>query len=375
MNFLLPVLLNSQDMVSSQTFTTKYGELWGFYTYFGSNLETKYGMWEHYGLNSTEYEVDKLGNIIDVNFNTYPANYTENNWVIVVNKSDPESSAWVASYVWSDSVWISHSVALFDSQNEYVGVYTIDMILNFINSILSTRSSQVSNTVILYAVETDSEAVIGTSKKGIQLFSIDEQTNQATRPLTITELGTFNAAREIGLFSVAIQKAKYSLKTLPDYYELSVVDAQNGITYLVAVKKITWRSVNWSLIQFLDESDVYLPIKRTNLTTIIGVCATVGCSMLVGMLLAYWITRDLSRITLDLNKLKDFHFASVYKGRNNSIKTSNIKEIFQIQSSFHAMVEAFAKSLAINNSIKKGNGSIVSSLPYTNQQVEASRQL
>ncbi|RKP19935.1 hypothetical protein ROZALSC1DRAFT_28516 [Rozella allomycis CSF55] len=355
---LFPQLSFNVENVITQTFTTNAGELWGFYTYLERRNDyksRKYSMWEHYGLNYTEYDVDKELNILNINYQSNQLNYTDGTWVLMVNKSNEADIAWSTVYVWQEIAWLTNSVPIYDNSSECIGVCSTDMDLHFINSILSARIRSVKQPTVLYVIESSAEFVIGTSHDNTDMFYRDPILNISTRPFTAREKSNI----EIGSFDTLIKSKGFNFTTLPDDYTDTCFDVKSNTYFYVTTKKIKWRNFEWTVVQFLEKSSVYLTINKATVDSLISVAITVCVSILVGFVFSHWISRDIKRITSDLKKLAEFHFSSVYKGRNNSVNTSNVKEIFEIQSAFHSMVTAFAKTLATNQSLLKG--SVISS--------------
>jgi hypothetical protein len=347
-------LFYNKDLVTTQTFTSYTGELWGYYAYRpnASNPEAvTYLQWRSEGLNYTEYTVDANSNIVSLNYNDLNTNQSTGAWVTIVNRTNPNDSRWTNLYVWQDVIWLSNSVPIILPNNTPYGVATTDLELRFIKYILAGIAAEQKYKSSIYMFELNSGSLLGTSNPDLNLLYYDS-TGTASRPLTISELAanTTNGSESAKIQAVLNfkQQSIGSQGSSEDWSQF--IQKHNGTFVelptgdLLNAKLLSYGTdINWVILMTFDKSQILSPIAdatRKALSIALAITAAASIFMLV---FSFVISKFLRRLAHEIEMLANFEFAKVYDGKAKLAHTSLITELFMVQTSYHKMVTKFVE--------------------------------
>ncbi|KAI9189619.1 hypothetical protein H9P43_001052 [Blastocladiella emersonii ATCC 22665] len=354
MTELLSTLVQYKDMVASQTFTTAAGGLNGYYV----SKDAVKGVYEY-----TQWSTDAQGNYVQATINPdRPGtplaitdsmagyNATGELWVTQVQPPRVRSPAvWSNAYGWQNILWLTLSLALFDSDGStYLGVGCTDLDLGFISGILkdilakstikSATNATSSQTAAMYVFEAATDAIIGTSVTGQMLLTTDS--TGVDRSLTLAELGSVDT--RLSAINSFVRSKNMRLGdqdrwsfTIPGYYvETSIVTSSNPAS-----------NVRWVIVQALPDDTILGVIRAGTSQTAATAGALVGVGIILSTAFALMVARSLRRISEDLDKLARFEFNAVISNKAELRNTSMIGEVFDIQAAFFEMVRAFSRDM------------------------------
>lgn len=274
------------------------------------------------------YNLDNNGNAIELAKTTPNYDVRQRPFYTSVIKNN--RAAWSDVYInfGYGSLQINASSPYYDSQGNFVGVFTAQMGLDQIRSFLQTL--QVGKSGQVFLIEPSGE-LIATSLKN-QALTIG--TGETQKRLKAQE-----SSNPIMRQSMEYLKGRFQdLNNIQDTTRLTF--PVNGEKQFLVVSPLRDEyGLHWLIVVIVPETDFMAQINDNTRHTILLCLGALALAIAIGILTARWITRPIERITQAAENMA--------KGSlDQHVQSSRILEVAQLSNSFNSMAEQLKESFA-----------------------------
>eukprot|EP00727_Mastigamoeba_balamuthi_P002942 m51a1_g12645 hypothetical protein (847) ;mRNA; r:1043-3767 len=289
------------------------GRLHGVVEYGGA-----YHRWMSWNnLTTCQYKVDGALNVVGEAEWCVANSDSRGIWYTTVNKSEPLGNTWVPEFVYNmdHNIYLSFSVAAYDTRGSFAGVVLVDQILSTIGTLI--HSNATVNTLSLIIIE-HSEALVATTNSSIatQRRNLNGDAVMVTMSESV-DTQVIAAHRAVvdrwGTWSKACGKTFWA-------------DSK----YVVSVSRISLVGLNWLVITISEPR-----VATIDATTIGAVVAVSVALVAISAVLSWRIVRPLNLLSKQMMAISHLDFGHAHLGESPSeANLSSLMEIREMQRSF-----------------------------------------
>jgi signal transduction histidine kinase/DNA-binding response OmpR family regulator len=274
---------------------------------------------------SYTYTTDKLGNRAKkVDVYDY-SSLTEESYVETKKAGKP---IWSQVYAWNNGTGglaIAASRPIYNRENKFAGVISIDLLLSNISEFLNKLKVSSSGTTLI--IEKDG-LIIGSSSNEKPFAIVKEKAERLNIVNSKTPLikDIANHLRQkFGSFQEIKSKQKLTVKL-------------NGQNQFIEVTP--WKDklgLDWLVIVVIPESDFMAQINANNQTTILLCLLALSIATLLGLITSGWITQPIGKLSQASAAIADGNL-------QQQVKVKGISELGTLADSFNQMAQQLQAS-------------------------------
>jgi signal transduction histidine kinase len=269
----------------------------------------------------TSYKTDFQGNRTTSEYDPEGGDTREEGWY--VDAAITLHPVWSEIYQWQDKpeiLSISSSYPVFNSEEEFLGVIGVDLILSQISDFLN--QIQISPSAKIYIIERDG-SLVASSGKDLPYQIVNGE------PKRIKTADSFNPVVKATTQHL-IQKYK-SLDNIKEARQTKfLLDGERQF-----VQVTPWRDelgLDWLIAVTVPESDFTAQINANTRTTILLCLGALGVAVVLGWYTSRWITRP-------IYLLSEASKALSYGQLERQVGISGAKEIVVLSTAFNQMAQ------------------------------------
>ncbi|PSB08024.1 hybrid sensor histidine kinase/response regulator [Pleurocapsa sp. CCALA 161] len=244
---------------------------------------------------------------------------------------------WSEIYQWQDKpeiLSISSSYPVFDSEEKFIGVIGVDLILSQIGDFL--HQLDISPSTIIYIIERDGSLVAGsgTDLPYRMVAGEPQRIQTADSSNSVIKATTQNLLREYQ----SLDKINQALQT--EFF----LDGERQF-----VQVAPWQDelgLDWLIVITMPESDFMAQINANTRTTIILCLGALGVAIVLGWYTSRWITRP-------IYLLSEAAEAVAQGDLDRQVVISGAKEIVFLSRSFNKMAQKLKSQFSFLENVNK----------------------
>ncbi|KAH3756180.1 adenylate/guanilate cyclase [Pelomyxa schiedti] len=299
-------LLMGVNVTSSIWLGTKFGGVYGYYSYYGA--EESHGKW--FFDNGTQYDiaVDIQGNEISVN-NAIMDNCTQWPWYTSVQQTVGYCT-WVAPYLYYGNVLETLSCATFQN-NSFVGVSGVDIFIQATMNLLKDFDTPGQ----IFLIDSD-ENIWGCTDETINTTMVDSTGQILPLPLSMVK------EKNVKRTSNYISRVYGTWQNAASEKFAKWIDTR----LFASAQSISRRGLNWIIVVVQEPSAYYVDWHFVLVS-----CILTAFTVLVS------VTLTLHQVTLPLKRLQQAMTSIVALNFTAHLKASRVKEIHELADRFEKL--------------------------------------